>query len=101
MSNIKHPKCALRTLAAQAKDRLSKGTYQKPAAPTNITPGQREIYLRLLELKANGEEVVNPIAQLADPAKLRSLSHEDRQRYILQLSADYVSMRTLLDSTGT
>ena len=98
MSNIKHPKCAIRSLASAAKSRLSKGEYTTPAAPRNITPQQRDIYVKLCELQKRGEEVVNPIAQFADEKKMRSLSHDERQRYIIQLAADYVSMRNMLEA---
>lgn len=98
MSNVKHPKCALRTLAGQAKARLSKGSYgEEPSAPKNVTPRQREIYIKLCELAASGEEVTNPIALFADKQLLASLPHEEKQRYILQLCADYISMRNMLD----
>lgn len=98
MSNVKHPKCALRDLANQAKARLQKGEYLMPLAPPNITPRQRDIYIKLCELRRSGEEIVNPIEQLADEEKLKSLSHEERQRYIIQLASDYVSVRNMLDS---
>lgn len=100
MSNIKHPKCALRSLAAEAKARLNNNTYCEPSAPKNATPQQKEIYLKLYAMKKQGEEVFNPIAQLADNKKMASLSHEERQRYILQLSADYISMRNMLDASS-
>lgn len=99
MSNVKHPKCAIRDMANQAKVRLAKGEYVKSPAPTNITPRQREIFLKLCELKKHGEEVVNPIAQLADENLMRSLSHDERQRYIIQLASDYVSVKNILDSS--
>lgn len=98
MSNVKHPKCALRDLAVQAKARLSKGEYLAPPAPSNITPQQRDIYIKLVELKKSGEEIVNPIAQLADQERMSTLSHDEKQRYIIQLAADYVSVRNLLDN---
>ena len=100
MSNVKHPKCPMRDLAAKAKERLSKGEYSAPVAPANITPRQREIYIKLRELKKQGAEVVNPIAQLADENALKNLSHEERQRYIIQLAADYVSVRNLLENSA-
>ena len=99
MSNVKHPKCPMRDLANQAKARLAKGEYFAPAAPSNITPRQREIFLKLTELKKHGEDVVDPIAQLADTKLLGSLPHDERQRYIIQLASDYVSVKTLLDSS--
>ncbi len=97
MSNVKHPKCALRTLAVEAKKRLSANGYCEPAAPKYVTPQQKQIYLKLVELERKGEEVVNPVVQFADKNKLNSLSHEEKQRYILQLCADYISMRSELE----
>lgn len=98
MSNVKHTKSEFRKLAAEARSRLIQNAYGAPAAPKNITPQQREIYLKLTELKLRGESVVNPIMQLADAKKLATLPHDERQRYILQISADYVSMRNMLET---
>ncbi|MDE5601933.1 MAG: hypothetical protein K2J16_05490 [Clostridia bacterium] len=100
MSNIKHNKCPMRTLASEAKARLASGGYRRdlPPVPKNATPQQREIYLKLCELRKGGENIENPIALFADKQKLSTLTHEERQRYIMQISADYLSMRTALDS---
>lgn len=104
MSNVKHPKCAIRNMANEAKSRLSSNDYSTKlyyGAPKNITPQQKEIYIKLCELKASGEEVVNPILQFADKEKLASLSHEERQRYIIQLSADYVNIKNLIEKQNS
>lgn len=100
MSNIKHNKCPMRTLAQEAKSRLASGSYNRnlPPVPKNATPQQRDIYLKLYELRKGGESVDNPIAVFADEQKLASLTHEERQRYIMQIAADYLSMRAALDS---
>lgn len=98
MSNVKHPKCALRSLAAEAKARLNQNSYAEPGAPKNISPQQKEIYIKLCALKRSGEEIVNPIAQLADEELLKTLPHDQRQRYIIQLSADYVCVRGMMDN---
>lgn len=101
MSNIKHPKCKLRSLACEAKTRLTNNTYDVDRqTPRNITPQQREIYIKLCELTRRGERVDNPILCFADKEKLNSLSHDERQRYILQLSADYVSMRNIVENSN-
>lgn len=97
MSNIKHPKCPMREAALKAKARLAKGEYGEQPTPPNISPRQRDIYLKLSELKKRGEEVINPIAQLADEELMRAMPHDERQRYIIQLASDYVSVRNLLD----
>ena len=98
MSNIKHSKCPMRDLAGQAKSRLINNDYARPypPVPKNATPQQREIYLKLYELKQNGKTVDNPVTALADPQKLKELSHEEKQRYIIQLCSDYISMRSAL-----
>ncbi len=100
MSNVKHKKCPMRTLASEAKARLASGDYRRdyPPIPKNATIQQREIYMKLYELRKGGEKVDNPIAVFADENKLACLSHEEKQRYIMQLCADYISMRTALDS---
>ena len=98
MSNVKHPKCAIRSLAQDAKSRLAVGSYKKPdsgadSPPKGISPAQKRIYVKLRELLASGEEIVNPIEQLADKELLATMPHGDRQRYILELSSDYVAMK--------
>lgn len=104
MSNRKHPKCELRSLAGEAKQRLQKNNYSyrygPMTPPRGVTPQQRSVYMKLRELLESGEEIENPIQQLADTEKLNSLSHEERQRYILQLSADYVTMRRMLEENA-
>jgi hypothetical protein len=91
----------MRAMAQEAKRRLCQNDYSRTAGalapPKDVTPSQRTVYIKLRELFEAGEDVINPVQQLADKEKLASLSHEERQRYILQLSADYVSMRRALD----
>lgn len=99
MANTRHPKCAIRSMAVEAKKRLQSkayGTGEIPA-PAGISPTQRRIYIRLRELRESGEEVVNPIQQLADKEFMKGLSHEERQRYIIQLAADYLAVKKELD----
>lgn len=101
MANVRHPDCAIRTLAHEAKRRLKEGAYDREAAcalPQGASPSQKRIYIRLKELLDRGEEVVNPIRQLADADLVARLSHEEKQRYILRLAADYTAMKKELDS---
>ncbi len=102
MSNVKHNNCALRELAKSAKARLATNDYDGDElnAPKSATPQQREIYLKLLKLSKAGECVVNPVAQLADNEKLNSLPHDERQRYIINLCADYVSVKNYIDESS-
>lgn len=103
MSNIKHQKCPMRNLANEAKARLIKGDYSRPypPVPKSATPQQREIYLKLYAMKKDGKTVDNPVTALADPKKLEALSHEDRQRYIIQLCSDYIAMRSALSDLNS
>lgn len=95
MSNIKHEQCPIRNLAKTAKSRLAKNCYDQDeiTAPKNLTPQQKEIYLKLIKLARNGEEVSDPISKFADEKKLCSLSREERQRYVLSLCADYIQIK--------
>lgn len=100
MSNVKHPKCPIRNMANSAKARLCANTYfddLNMGVPKNITPQQKQMYLKICEIKDSGEELINPIQQLADTEKMNSLSHEEKQRYIMQLSADYVCVKNLVE----
>lgn len=95
MSNVKHSKCAMRDMAKSAKARLASKNYDQDeiGAPKNLTPQQRDIYLKLVKLTREGEDVIDPIAKFADSEKIRSLNHEERQRYVLSLCADYIQIK--------
>lgn len=99
MSNVRHPSCAIRNLALDAKKRLAKpdGTYFPSGLepPSTLTPSQKEIFVKIRALYDAGEEVDNPLEQLADKEYMATLSHEARQRYILTLCGDYVEMKRL------
>lgn len=96
--NVKHPDSELRRRAKEAKQRLLMNAYDKDElnAPKNITPQQRSIYLKLLSLNRQGETDINPIEQFADKDVMNSLSYADRQRYIMQLCADYLAMKNYI-----
>ena len=103
MSNVKHKKCIMRDMAQAAKARLAVNSYKsEPPVPKNATPQQREIYIKLYEMrtKDGSANVDNPIDAFADKKKLQALSHDERQRYIMQLCSDYISMRSALDSSS-
>ncbi len=93
--NIKHKDCELRRKAKEARKRLINNAYNPDeiGAPRDISPAQRTIYLKLLSLKREGKQNINPIEQFADKEKLSSLPYEDRQRYIMQICADYLEMK--------
>lgn len=89
----------LKTLAYTAKMRLAKNSYTPdlPKPPKNATPRQKEIYVKLCELKRDGKDVENPIQCFGDAQTLATLTVEERQRYIIQICADYISMKSLID----
>lgn len=99
MSNVKHKNCAIRSLAKSAKSRLKNNSYDQDelTAPKDVTPEQKAIFVKLNKLKRAGESITNPVEQLADEKILHSLSHEERQRYIIKLCADYVSVKNYMD----
>lgn len=98
MSNVKHKNCIVRQLAKSAKARLCGNDYRQEAnIPAGATPEQKEIYLKLCKLQKEGETVANPVASFADPEKLKTLSHEEKQRYILSICADYVRVKKYLE----
>lgn len=99
MSNVKHKNCALRELAKSAKSRLCDNRYDsEKSVPKGATPEQKAIFLKLCQMQKEGETVVNPVACFADQEKMKTLSHEDRQRYILTVCADYVSMKHFVEN---
>ena len=98
MSNVKHPKCAIRNMANEAKARLKKNTYaEQSGIPKHITGEQRVIYFKLKQMKKDGTVLSNPVAQLGDAQKLASLPHEEKQRYIINLLADYIKVKQIID----
>ena len=99
MSNVKHPKCTIRNMANEAKARLQKNTYAETnSIPKNITNEQQEIYFKLKQMKKDGTVLINPVAQLGDEQKLENLTHEERQRYIINLLTDYVKVKQIIES---
>ncbi len=98
MSNVKHQECAIRNMAKSAKKRLCENDYSEQVAPRNATPSQKALCEKIVKLKQSGEDVINPVEQLADKELLSTLSHEQRQRYIINLCADYVSVKKFFDA---
>lgn len=100
MSNVKHKSCAMRTLAKSAKARLSQSDYDSDeiGAPSNISPAQKAIYVKLCKLYRQGKSVTNPVQEFADSEKMQTLSHEEKQRYILALCSDYMCAKSYADA---
>ncbi len=97
MGNKSHPDCTIRNLAFEARRRLNEGEYHRFQSglepPRTATTNQKVLYIKLRDMLERGEELVNPIMQLADEKHLNALSHEEKQRYIFQLSSDYLAMK--------
>ena len=86
-------------MANEAKARLQKNTYAETnSIPKNITNEQQEIYFKLKQMKKDGTVLINPVAQLGDEQKLENLTHEERQRYIINLLTDYVKVKQIIES---
>ena len=99
MSNVKHPKCAIRNMANEAKARLKNNAYAETnAIPKNITSEQQVIYFKLRQMKKDGVALTHPVDQLGDEQKLATLSHEEKQRYIINLLADYVKVKQIVEN---
>ena len=99
MSNVKHPKCEIRNMANAAKARLAKNAYaEQNAIPKNITPEQQIIYFKLKKIKKDGTSLTNPVSQLGDEQKIAQMSHEEKQRYIINLCADYIKVKQIIEN---
>ncbi len=98
MSNVKHPKCAIRSMAIEAKSRLTTNNYLEKSTPKNITASQKEIYFKLQKMKYDGVELTSPVAQLGDSKLLSTLSHEEKQRYIIRLCEDYIKVKQIIQN---
>lgn len=95
MSNVPHPKCAIRSLAVEARKRLIEDDYYPSVLEPSksFSPSEREVFLKLRDLYERGEDVTNPVEQLADKKYMESLPHDERQRYVINLCANYVDMK--------
>ena len=85
-------------MASEARTRLMKNDYSEKAVPKNITASQREIYFKLQQIKKNGEELTSPVAQLGDAKLLATLTHEEKQKYIIRLCSDYVKVKEIIEN---
>lgn len=73
---------------------FAKTTTSKKLRPREQRPNKKKYISNFANCK---KTVTNPVASFADPEKLKTLSHEEKQRYILSLCADYVSVKKYLD----
>lgn len=100
MSNVKHPKCKIRNLANEARERMKNNSYNSQSAyseENNLTPVEINVLTKMKALREIGEEIVNPISQLCDKELLQKLQPNERQKYILELSNAYVSLKSKIN----
>ncbi len=97
MSNVRHTNCKIRLLASEAKERLKNNSYNACSATIScqgkLTPAEEHVLTKMRQVLEVGEEIVNPIAQLCDKEKLKSLSVNERQRYIFEISNAYLCLK--------
>lgn len=102
MKNIARNETSIKNIAHDAKKRLTLRGYstypRELEPPSTLTPMQKSLYLKLRDMISKGEEVVNPIGQLADRKLLESLPYIERQRYIFSLCSDYLTVREILSA---
>ena len=84
-------------MANEAKHRLANNSYEEKTVPKNITASQKEIYFKLQKIKKDGKELTSPVAQLGDQKLLSTLSHEEKQRYIISLCEDYIKVKSIIE----
>ena len=105
MSNVKHPDCPIRALALEAKKRLRDNDYVNydslDAVETrnSLTPMEEQVYRKMKQYIDCGEEIINPIVQLGDKEHLASLPPWEKQKYILEISNAYLSLKNKMQNT--
>lgn len=104
MSNVKHPDCPIRSLAIEAKKRLKDNDYvnynslDTVDTKNSLTPMEEQVYRKMKAYLDCGEEIINPIVQLGDKDYIATLSPQDKQKYILELSNAYLSLRNKMQN---
>ena len=99
---------ALKKLARQAKNRLSKRNYFNGKGELGVDKSNflaeyklvlisnkedEKLYLKVKEILEENEDVINPIGRLVDSNKYQKLSNNDKERYIFNLAEKYKEMK--------
>ena len=99
---------ALKRLAKQAKNRLSKRNYfngkgEKSVMGNNYfaeyklvlinSKEDEKLYSKVKEILSENEDAINPIGKLVDKTKFNNLSENDKERYIFNLAEKYREMK--------
>lgn len=99
MANVKHPQTNLRSLAKQAKSRLTQNDYVKErqdAVASALPILERKLYYKIAEIIDHENELLNPIAALIDREAFERLSPVERQRELFRLSDLYRRVKQAL-----
>lgn len=87
-------------LARDAKMRMKNYNKEKsifeqiPYAKTCLGEKERDLYLRVCKILDREDVVINPIQELVDRKYYDSLSLESKQKYIIDLTEKYKSLKT-------
>ena len=99
---------ALKKLARQAKNRLSKRNYFNGKGEIGgmrnnffadyklvliSNKEDEKLYTKVKEILAENEDIINPIGKLVDSNKYQTLSQMDKERYIFNLAEKYKEMK--------
>lgn len=99
---------ALKRLARQAKNRLSKRNYLNGKGELKVINGgyladyklvllsgkdDEKLYCKVKEMLSENEDTANPIGRLVDKTKFSSLSLCEQERYIFNLVDKYKKMK--------
>ena len=102
---------ALKRLAQQAKERLSCGGYKQPqkyGSKFKIYEGgivadyklvilsdteDEKLYEQVCSMLDENIDVLNPIGQIVDKAKIKNMSQQEKDRYIINLTDKYLQLK--------
>lgn len=99
---------ALKRLARQAKNRLSRRNYINGNGEVKVISGgyladyklillsgkeDEKLYCKVKEILSENEDAVNPIGKLVDKSKFSALSPCEQERYLFELIDKYKKMK--------
>ena len=94
----------LKQLALKAKNRLiNKTNEDKKEQKENdfrikiIKSGDDSFYAKVKDLLERDEDVLNPIKELMDEAKLSRMSSGEKEKYLLETVDKYTKFRNLIE----
>lgn len=99
---------ALRRLARQAKNRLSRRDYIEGNGYKVYSGGliadyklvhlsnkeDEKFYEKVSEILSENIDTINPLGKLVDKNKLELMTNKERERYIINLADKYIKMKS-------